>query len=73
MIQIYDTIKSKIKRNDLIDIGTIGVVLNVYNEGNDFLVEFIDSEGNTIGDGMDTVSNEDIELFSNQHPDGSDM
>ena len=71
----------KIKENDTIisttninvDIlkGTIGVVLNVLEENEFFLVEFVDHKGNTIGDGMETVNIKQIAKNLNANYDDS--
>ena len=63
MIEENDVVKSNKKINDQIGKGTVGAVLSVYNNGEAFLVEFIDANGNTIGDGMETCFKNDIDLF----------
>lgn len=62
MINEYDVIKIKIDLNDTIKADTIGVILSVYENGKSFLVEFVDENNQTIGDGMTLVNFEDIEL-----------
>ncbi len=63
MIDENDVVKSNKKINDHIEKGTIGTILSVYENGEAFLVEFFDTDGNTIGDGMETCSKNDIDLF----------
>jgi hypothetical protein len=63
MIEENDIIVTNKQINELIKKNTEGVVLSVYNNGEAFLVEFLDSNGDTIGDGMQTVSKDDIELL----------
>lgn len=62
MIDEYDTIKAKIDLTDEIKIGTRGVVLLVYDNRNTLLVEFLDENHQTIGNGMTTVNLKDVEL-----------
>lgn len=62
MIKEYDVVKVKIDLNDKIKANTIGVVLEVYENGKSFLIEFVDENNETIGDGMTLVKLEDIEL-----------
>lgn len=53
---------SKKEISSQIPKGTKGVILEVYKNGDYYLVEFIDNENYTIGDGMETVFKDDIEL-----------
>lgn len=62
MIEENDIIKVKIDLNDLIKINTLGVVLSVYDNGNSFLIEFVDNNNETIGSGMEVVQLKNIEL-----------
>ncbi len=55
-----DTIISTNDINENILKGTVGVILNILEKNKYFLVEFVDSNGDTIGDGMETVSINDI-------------
>ena len=57
-----DTIIAKKDISRQIPKGTKGVILEVYKNGDYYLVEFVDNEYCTIGDGLDTVSKDDIEL-----------
>jgi hypothetical protein len=61
MIEENDIIRTNKRINNEIAEGTKGVVLYVFDK--EFLVEFIDKEGNTIGNGMETVKQEDIDLL----------
>ncbi|RKR09068.1 uncharacterized protein DUF4926 [Flavobacterium sp. 90] len=70
MIREHDIIKIKIDLNDNIKAGTIGVILSIYENGKFFLVEFVDKNNQTIGDGMTLVDFKDIELVSS-HSKGS--
>lgn len=68
MINENDVVRDKRSLSKEIKINTIGAVLAVFDNGKVFLVEFIDENKQTIGNGMTTVKLEDIELVlsSNQ-------
>lgn len=51
--------------NDDIPKGTEGVIMTILEENKWFLVEFIDDNGDTIGEGMDTVNVQDIKKLEN--------
>ena len=50
-----DIIVSIVDISSIINKGTKGVILYVLEEDKVFLVEFVDKNGETIGDGMETV------------------
>ena len=50
-----DIIVSIVDISPIINKGTKGVILYVLEEDKAFLVEFFDENGETIGDGMETV------------------
>lgn len=72
MIKEHDVVKAKIDLTDEIKMHTIGVVLSVYENGNFFLVEFVDENNETIGDGMTLVNLKDIGLVYD-YPDRADL
>ena len=61
MFKEHDIIRSNKKLSLEISENTKGVILQVYDNGEAYLIEFIDADGNTIGSGMDTVNYKDIE------------
>lgn len=63
MIEENDVIKTNKRINNEIAEGTEGVVLCVFDKGKEFLIEFIDEKGETIGNGMETVQQADIDLL----------
>lgn len=65
MIKENDVVKAKIDLTDEIKRDTIGVILSVYENGNSFLIEFVDENKETIGDGMTLVKLKDVELVYN--------
>ena len=56
----YDVIIAINDINDNIPKGTEGVIMTILKENKWFLVEFIDNNGETIGEGLDTVNVRDI-------------
>lgn len=42
---------------------TKGVIHSIYDNGNYYLVEFVDEYGDTIGNGLETVSYCDIDIY----------
>jgi hypothetical protein len=62
MYNEYDVVKAKIDLAENIKKSTEGVILSVYRNGEYYLVEFFDENNDTIGNGMDTVALNDIEL-----------
>lgn len=42
---------------------TKGVIHSIYDNGNYYLVEFVDEYGDTIVDGLETVSYCDIDIY----------
>jgi hypothetical protein len=65
MIKENDIVKAKLDLSKNIRKDTEGVILSVYDNGNYFLVEFIDKNSDTIEDGMTKVKVNDIELIYN--------
>lgn len=63
MIEENDLVITNKRINELIEISTKGVILSIYNNGDAFLIEFINANGETIGNGMETVQKSDIELL----------
>ena len=63
MIEENDIIKANKRINNEIAEGTEGVILYVFDHGKEFLIEFVDNNGDTIGNGMETVKLEDINLL----------
>ncbi|MDP4203138.1 MAG: DUF4926 domain-containing protein [Bacteroidota bacterium] len=57
-----DVVKASIKISQKIPQNTIGTILCVFDQGKEYLVEFIDSHGETLEDGLTTVKRDDIEL-----------
>jgi hypothetical protein len=72
MLFEHDCIKALKDIDALVTKGTAGVILSVYQNGDFYLVEFVDDENWTIGNGMYTVSNDDIELVSRWEQSNSD-
>jgi hypothetical protein len=68
----YDSVKAVKDIDDLVTKGTAGVILSVFQNGNFYLVEFVDDENWTIGNGMHTVSKGDIELVTRWEQSNSD-
>lgn len=62
MVKEYDVVKAKIDLTNEIKKHTNGVILSVYEDGKYFLVEFINENKETIGDGMTLVKLEDLDL-----------
>ena len=50
-----DVVVSIVDISPIIKKGTKGVILSILEEDKVFLVEFVDKNGETIGDGMETV------------------
>lgn len=63
MIEENDVIRANKKLSNEIVKGTEGVVLCVFHEGKEFLIEFVNKNGETIGNGMETVRKEDVDLL----------
>lgn len=68
MINENDVVRATRDLSEEIKINTIGAVLAVFDNSKAFMVEFIDDNKQTIGNGMTTVELGDIELVwsSNQ-------
>jgi hypothetical protein len=69
MIEENDVIKANKDINDEITFGTKGIVLSVYQNGEVLLIEFLDINGNTIGNGMETVKSKDVILVKKYKKD----
>lgn len=63
MYQENETVISKKDISISIPKNTVGVVHSIYENGKFYLVEFVDEYGVTIGDGLETVSSEDIDRY----------
>jgi len=64
MYQENETVVATKSISSLILKGTKGVIHSIYDNGKSYLVEFVDDDGNTIADGLETVCFDDIELYS---------
>lgn len=63
MFKENDTIVAKKDISPEILKDTIGVIHSVYEVGKFYLIEFIDNKGQTIGDGLELVSFDDIDFY----------
>lgn len=65
----YDVIIAINDINVNIAKGTEGVIMTILDEDRWFIVEFIDDNGETLGDGMETVNVDDIKKIENKIAD----
>ena len=65
----YDVIIAINDINVNIPKGTEGVIMTILDEDRWFIVEFIDDNGETLGDGMETVNVDDIKKIENKIAD----
>ncbi len=63
MYQESETVVANKDITPLILKNTKGVIHSIYDNGNYYLVEFVDESGNTIGDGLETISCNDIDKY----------
>ena len=63
MLKELDLVITNSDINDEIKKDSIGVVLSISNDGKNYLVEFVDKNNNTIGNGMTIVNEQQVRLF----------
>lgn len=62
MYKMFDIVFSTKSISEEVSAGTKGVILDIYEDGKYYLIEFVDEYDSTIGDGMYTVSADNISL-----------
>jgi hypothetical protein len=63
MIEELDLIIAAVDINSEVPKNTVGVVLSVSKDGMKYLIEFLDSQNETIGNGMTLVEKDQVKLF----------